>query len=141
MERPSFDQQVTFLYCADLDAADGFYRGLLGLPLVLDQGACRIYRAAAGAFVGFCRGTENLAAIQAGGVILTLVVGEIAAVDRWHERLIAAGASAHIERPPAINPRFNIYHLFLRDPAGYLVEIQVFLDPSWPREERKEASS
>ena len=33
MERPEIDQQVTFLHCADLETTDGFYRGLLGLPL------------------------------------------------------------------------------------------------------------
>jgi hypothetical protein len=27
----------------------------------------------------------------------------------------------------------NIYHCFLRDPNGYLIEIQRFLDPAWPR--------
>eukprot|EP01052_Picozoa_sp_SAG31_P036247 SAG31_NODE_4493_length_3188_cov_2.660084_4_plen_307_part_00 len=26
----------------------------------------------------------------------------------------------------------SIYNLFIRDPAGYLVEIQAFLDPAWP---------
>ena len=33
--------------------------------------------------------------------------------------------------PPALNPEYGIYHCFLRDPNGYLVEIQRFLDPSW----------
>lgn len=134
MELPAFNQQVTFLYCDDLDAADAFYRGLLGLPLALDQGACRIYRVGQGAFLGFCRGTENMPPTAASGVILTLVVDTPADVDRWHAHLEAAGAGARIEKPPAHNHRFNLYHLFLRDPAGYLVEIQVFLEPTWPRD-------
>ena len=25
----------------------------------------------------------------------------------------------------------NIYHMLVRDPAGYLVELQTFLDPRW----------
>lgn len=130
---PAIDQQVTFLYCGDLDAVDDFYRDVLGLPLVLDQGACRIYRTGRDSFVGFCRSTENMGSQPATGVILTLVVGDRAEVDRWHDYLQHRGANGSIERPPVLNTRFNIYHLFLRDPAGYLVEIQAFLDTAWPR--------
>ena len=28
----------------------------------------------------------------------------------------------------------DIYHFFLRDPDGYLIEVQRFLDPAWPRD-------
>jgi len=31
------------------------------------------------------------------------------------------------------SPTYNIYHAFLRGPSGYLVEIQRFEDPSWPK--------
>lgn len=135
MTRPLIQQQVTFLACPDLDAADAFYRGLLGLPLALDQGACRIYRvgAAGNAFLGFCARTDNLAASSAVGVILTLAVDSQADVDAWYRWLLGNGMSTAVERPPTFNPAFNIYHLFLRDPAGNLVEIQAFLDPRWPR--------
>ena len=133
MELPRFAQQVTFLFCPDLNASDAFYRGLLGLPLVLDQGSCLIYRTGQEAFLGFCHITENIAAVTATGLVLTLVVDGQAEVDQWYEYLLSASAAGTIERSPAFNPRFNIYHLFLRDPAGYLVEIQSFLDPSWPR--------
>jgi catechol 2,3-dioxygenase-like lactoylglutathione lyase family enzyme len=36
-----------------------------------------------------------------------------------------------IEKPPAANPEFEIYHFFFRDPNGYLLEIQRFDDPRW----------
>ena len=141
MERPEIDQQVTFLHCADLAATDWFYRGLLGLPPALDQGACRIYRVGRDAFLGFCRATDHLLPATPAGVILTLVVDRPANVDQWHAFLLSRSAAGVIERPPALNPRFNIYHLFLRDPSGYLVEIQAFLDPSWPRKVRMEEST
>lgn len=35
------------------------------------------------------------------------------------------------EKSPQENPEFKIYHTFLRDPNGYLVEIQEFLDHQW----------
>lgn len=129
-----FDQQVTFLYTADLPATAHFYEDVLGLPLILDQGACRIYRVASDAFVGFCRKTDALQANRAGGssgspqVILTLVTDE---VDPWYEQLRRKGVA--FAKAPTLNPTFNIYHCFLRDPNGYLIEIQRFLDPAWPR--------
>jgi catechol 2,3-dioxygenase-like lactoylglutathione lyase family enzyme len=132
MTPPDFRQQVTFCYVPDLAAAATFYEQVLGLPLVLDQGACRIYRVTPAAFIGFCTSTTNVQAREASGVILTLVVAGKEAVDAWAEHLRASGNGRWIERDPALNERFNIYHLFLRDPAGYLVEIQAFLDPSWP---------
>jgi len=74
-----FDQQVTFLYTTDLDATAHFYESILGLPLALDQGVCRIYRVAAGAYVGFCQKTDALIGADAGssGAILTLVTDKV----------------------------------------------------------------
>ncbi len=125
MHRPSIDQQVTFLYTRDLAATAHFYEQVLGLPLVHDQGVCRIYRVSDDAFLGFCQRAD--ASQQPSGVIFTLVTQE---VDGWHAYLSAQGVV--FETPPAHNPTYNIYHCFLRDPNGYLLEIQTFLDPSWP---------
>jgi catechol 2,3-dioxygenase-like lactoylglutathione lyase family enzyme len=47
-------------------------------------------------------------------------------VDGWYEHLSARGVA--FEKPPQINPQYRIYHCFLRDPDGYLIEIQRFLD-------------
>ncbi|MCP4423816.1 MAG: VOC family protein [Chloroflexi bacterium] len=127
MERPSIDQQVTFLYTADLEETAVFYETILQLPLVLDQGACRIYRTGGGAFLGFCRHLTGGQA-QTSGVILTLVSQD---VDGWYGYLRQKGIL--FEKPPQRNPKFNIYHCFLRDPNGYLIEIQRFEDPTWPK--------
>ena len=126
MLRPTIDQQVTFLYTRDLTLTAKFYEQTMGLPLVLDQGNCRIYRVGAGGYLGFCQREE--AQIQPKGIILTIVTQE---VDRWRQYLQLQGIV--FEKPPAFNPDYNIYHCFLRDPNGYLIEIQQFLDPAWPR--------
>ena len=123
-----FDQQVTFLYTADLLATADFYENVLGLPLVLDQGTCRIYCVATNAFIGFCRQGDAARRSEPAGAIVTLVTDE---VDQWYERLRAQGVA--FEHAPALNPQYNIYHCFLRDPNGYLIEIQRFLDPAWPQ--------
>jgi catechol 2,3-dioxygenase-like lactoylglutathione lyase family enzyme len=118
-----WDAQITFCYTADFEASTQFYEELLGLPLALDQGACRIYRVREGAFIGVCRSER---APDTDGVILTLVSDD---VDGWHARLEERGV--RFEKAPALNPKFNIYHCFLRDPNGYLIEIQRFDDPDW----------
>lgn len=118
-----FEQQVTFLYTTDLAATSYFYEKLIGLPLALDQGACRIYQVSADGFLGFC---EREGATPS-GVIVTFVTQD---VDGWYERLSARGVA--FEKAPTFNPLYNIYHCFLRDPNGYLLEIQRFHDPAWP---------
>ncbi len=126
MSHPPIDQQITFLYTADLLATAQFYERVLGLELTLDQGSCRIYRTGAESFLGFCQ-REGVSPQQS-TVIFTLVTQE---VDAWYEYLLAQGVK--FEKPPTLNPDYNIYHCFLRDPNGYLIEIQRFMDADWDK--------
>ncbi len=130
MSHPKIDQQVTFLYTRDLQKTAIFYEEVLGLALVLDQGSCRIYRVSGDGFVGFCQRED--APRTPKGVIFTLVTS---AVDAWYAFLSAHDVA--IEKPPARNEAYHIYHFFLRDPNGYLLEIQQFLDPAWPAKKEK----
>jgi catechol 2,3-dioxygenase-like lactoylglutathione lyase family enzyme len=118
------DAQITFLSTDNLAATAEFYKRLLGLPLVLDQGTCRIYQVRAGAFLGFCERQAPPADNQA--VIFTLVSDQ---VDEWYRHLTAHAVP--IEKKPTLNPEYEVYHFFLRDPNGYLIEIQRFNDPRW----------
>ncbi len=122
---PPFTQQVTFLYTPDLATTARFYEQVLGLELVLDQGVCRIYRVSRDGFVGFCQ--KNGVEPRPQTVIITFVTPD---VEAWYTRLSAQGVP--FEKPPTFNPQYNIFHCFLRDPNGYLLEIQRFLDPTWP---------
>jgi len=118
------DQQITFLYTRDLAETARFYEQVMGLPLALDQGSCRIYRVSDDGYIGFC---EHLKAPERPeGIILTIVTPE---VDEWYRALSDRGII--FEKPPTLNHEYNIYHCFLRDPNGYMVEIQRFLDPAW----------
>ena len=123
MTAPRFDAQITFSSTGDLHRTAEFYEQVLELPLVLDQGPCRIYGTGTTAYLGFCRRED---APRPDGIILTLVTDD---VDGWHERLTARGVT--IEKAPAASPEFRIYHFFFRDPNGYLLEIQRFDDPRW----------
>ena len=128
---PSIDQLVTFLYTDDLVKTSRFYEEIIGLSLILDQGSCRIYQVGGDAFVGFCQNGTAVGARQnrekQEGVILTLVSNQ---VDEWYSYLQTQNIP--IEKPPTYYPAFDIYHLFIRDPNGYLLEVQTFQDPSWP---------
>ena len=115
---------VTFITVADLDRSGTFYGDVLGLPLVSDQGPCRIYRVAAGGFIGIC--VPGVRTVSPDGVIVTLVRDD---VDEFCAAVVARGGN--LDGPPRHNPRFGIYHAFLRDPDGYLVEIQRFDEPTW----------
>ena len=121
----SFDQQITFLSVSDLERSSVFYRATLGLDLILDQGDCRIFEVTPTAYVGLCARPDG---VDPAGIIVTLVTDE---VDAWHERLTHAGAKC--ERPPTHNEKYRLYQAFYRDPDGYLIEIQQFLDPAWSR--------
>ena len=126
MSTPLFNQQVTFLYTRNLALSAHFYEEVLGLPLVLDQGGCRIYQVSSTGFLGICL-SQN-APKKPEGIIVTLATSK---VDDWYHHLSDQGVI--FEKPPQHNPAYNIYHCFLRDPNGYLLEIQQFLDPAWPK--------
>lgn len=123
---PRIHQQVTWVYTHDLDATAPFYEATLGLQLVLDQGACRLYRSSASSFLGLCRARPGRE-VEPRGVVLTLVTPD---VDDWYERLLAAGVQ--LDGAPMRSEQFNIYNFFTRDPNGYRIEFQQFLDPAWP---------
>ena len=118
----SFDYPISFYYTRDIAATDRFYQDLFGLELARDQGDCHIYRVGTRSYVGFC---QNLDAPEHPfGVILTLITDD---VDGWYYRLSEQGVK--FDQPPSLNPKYNIYHCFLHDPNGYLIEIQRFNDP------------
>ena len=117
-------QQVTFVYVSNLEESDAFYQGILGFTLALDQGSCRIYQVTPTAFIGICTGKK---VDDKQGVIITFVSDDL---DSWHTHLVQHDVV--IEKAPAFNEKYNISHLFCRDPDGYLVEIQFFHDPCWP---------
>lgn len=111
-------QQITFFYVQDLVRTAQFYEKILGLHLEIDQGGCRIYRVTDNGWVGFCQRESP----KPQGVIFTLVTPE---VDGWYVYLLKHGVA--IEAPPKVNEAYRIYHFFLHDPDGYLIEIQRFL--------------
>lgn len=123
MSTAPYAQSVCFFYTNDLANTHEFYHEALGLPMVLDQGACRIYQVSQDGFIGFCTHRKPS---HTDGIIITLVTQD---VENRVEALKRNGVL--FEKDVTINPRFMITHAFLRDPNGYLVELQRFDDPRW----------
>ena len=132
MEPKHFAQQITFLYADDPAASWDFYENKLGLSLVQDQGACRIYATAPGdrGFLGVCRARAPRASdnprVQ-GGVVFTFVDPD---VEGWHARLKARGVK--VPEQVEYSEAYRVTHFFFHDPAGYLLEVQRFERPDWP---------
>ena len=123
MTTAPFEQTVCFYHTKALDKTHQFYHETLGLPMALDQGACRIYRVSTNGFIGFCTHREPA---DPNGVIITLATTD---VEMVYAALQKKGVV--FEKALGFNPRFNITNAFIRDPNGYLVEIQRFEDPNW----------
>jgi catechol 2,3-dioxygenase-like lactoylglutathione lyase family enzyme len=115
-------QQITFLDTPNLARTADFYERVLGLRLARDQGRCRVYHVSGNAYLGFCETPGAIA--PATGLTVTLVTDD---VDEWCRHLAEAGAE--IVKTPADNPPYRIYNAFVRDPNGYLIEIQRFWEP------------
>ncbi len=121
---PSIEQSIVFTYADDLETASRFFSEIMELDLVVDQGACHIYRLNEKSFLGVCalanRPKEKTA------VTITLVTDD---VDGWHAFLTAKGVE--YVSGPARSERFGIYSSLFQSPHGYRVEIQRFDDPAW----------
>lgn len=120
--RPGIKEQITWVYTDNLEKSSHFYGDVIGLPLAIDEGSARIFKVADGGFVGVCQAWGDRQ-VAPEGTCLTFVTDE---VDAWHRYLSERGIE--LEGPPHALPQFGIYACFARDPSGYRVEFQQFLD-------------
>ena len=112
----SYSGSLVFLFVADLERSTAFYESL-GLEVLIDQGSCRILGENEMLMVGLCGDRTP----SPDGMIFTLVTDRV-------EEVCADLASNGIvfEQQPRYSVEYDITHAFLRDPDGYLVEIQRF---------------
>lgn len=122
MPRPDAPNElaITFLYYRDLPRAMRFYEEVLGLPLAIDQGWCKIYRICPGAHVGLvdeAKGMNRWAETKP--VQLCIRAPD---VDAWyaHAREVAVDNLSDL----FVSEELGIRAFVFDDPEGYQVEIQ-----------------
>ena len=128
-DRMGSGSAITWFYYKDLEDAATFYGEAMGFELVVDQQWARIYRAGSGSFLGIVAGENGFCQPQeSNAVLFTVVVDDVAP---WYRRLQQHGANlvTEIETKEDIQVRC----FFLKDPGGYSVEVQQFLDPEVSR--------
>lgn len=122
MNRPDApnDLAITFFYYRDLPRAMRFYEDILGLPLAIDQGWCKIYRICPGAHVGLVdetRGMNKWAAVKP--VQLCIRVASVADWYAYAQAKALNNLSNLFE-----NDALGIRAFVFTDPEGYQIEIQ-----------------
>lgn len=119
------EQNVVWLYTEQLDRLAGFYRDVIGLKRVLDQGNCQVFQVSPTGFLGVCNKPGRPLGTK--GMVFTFLVADVeAAYQHFKARGVAFDA------PPDMSADQPIHSCFFRDPEGYLLEMQEFNDPRWP---------
>jgi len=128
---PTLSGSIVFLYSEKFEDSRHFYENDLALEVRKDLGDVVFYILPGSASsLGVVRqgvsaaSTPPCSAAQAGkDTVMVCLLSE--SVCDWHSRLTQRGRS--FEQPPQRNDKFGIFNALLRDPDGYLVEIQQFL--------------
>lgn len=115
---------LMFFYYPDLDAAERFYTGLLGLEKVLDYGFARICRISQSTYIGLVDETKGMHdPSEPKTVTLAFVTDEI---DGWYDYLVEQGVE--MRGPLGDASRHPTRGFVAYDPAGYFLEFERFLD-------------
>lgn len=122
MSVPDVESLITFLYYDDLEGAARFYEDVMGFEKTVDQGWAKIYRVAGKAHVGLVDGSRGYhRPSPSKPVMITVVVDD---VDAWFIYLKRKGVETLSE--PRDHEEIGIRAFLLKDPEGYVVEIQRF---------------
>ena len=120
--KPEISKHIQWVYTEDLESTAEFYHQCLGLERIRATDAMQLFATSATACIGVCRVFDDRVVEPRGGM-LSIVTDD---VDAWYRRLCERGVS--IDEPPGRLERFGIYHFFVRDPNGYIIEFERFED-------------
>ena len=117
-----FDRMYTFIYHRDLERADRFYGGLLGLERVPESDWVVNYRVMPGMMIGVVQdGRGFLRATEDKPVILCMGVTDDGDIWEVYNRLRDAGVEMLTSEVELRKTEGRVF--FCRDPEGYVVEI------------------
>lgn len=111
---------ITWLYYVDLGKAIDFYDKIMGFQLVVDQGWAKIFIVREGAYVGLVDQSQGFH--RAGPAKPVIVCLNVLDCDAWYKHFKEKGVQTLSE--PRVSERLRIKAFMLRDPEGYVIEIQ-----------------
>ncbi len=116
---------ITFLYYRDLPTAMRFYEDILGLPLAIDQGWCKIYEICPGAHVGLVDESKGMNKWQPVKTVQLCI--RVPDVDAWYAYAQEEGLDALSDL--FVNDEIGIRAFVFNDSEGYQIEIQTATRP------------
>lgn len=108
---------IVFFGTKQSEALRDFYVGKVGMDVWLEQEDCTIYKHG-NLLLGFCL-RESLDSCG----IITFYFDTKDEVDTMYDTF-----RQEADEEPRINEKYRIYHFFVRDPEGRLVEFQQFIE-------------
>lgn len=118
-----YSSTITFLYYNDFDKAKMFYRDILKLELVMDQGFALVYKINDHSFIGCVKKQEgSIDATNKGGALISLTVDN---VDKVYKEFLEYKLP-YISGCKVID-KIPLKSFFFKDFEGYDFEIQEFI--------------
>ncbi len=119
---PEVEGLITFFYYKDLSKAAKFYEEIMGFELAVDQQWSKIYRVAENACLGCVDGNVGYhKPSEIKPVMLTVIVDD---PDAWYKHFKKNNVETINE--PHDDEELNLRIFLLKDPEGYVIEIQKF---------------
>ncbi|MEO0185171.1 MAG: VOC family protein [candidate division WOR-3 bacterium] len=109
---------IIFFKTKDLVKIREFYTKMIGMQIWLEQADCSILKHG-NLLLGFCQREE----IDNQGIITFCYENTDQVYEMYKKFRLEALAE------PMVNEKYKIYHFFIKDPEGRLVEFQSFLEP------------
>jgi predicted enzyme related to lactoylglutathione lyase len=122
MNHTSANGLITFFYYDNLERAAQFYEEIMGFELTIDQGWAKIFKVAENAFMGCVDGDIGYHKPSPDKpVMLTVIAND---PDAWYQHFKKHGIETL--NTPQDNDELNVRMFLLKDPEGYIIEIQKF---------------
>lgn len=123
MSKREIDGLMACLYYEDVERTTKFYTEIMGFKTIRDQGWFKILKINEGKFMCLVDGKKGFhKASPAKPVMITFMVND---VDAWHRHLKKHGVELLGE--PNDYQDLGIRMFMLKDPEGYVLEIEKFL--------------
>ncbi|MCW4049913.1 MAG: VOC family protein [Candidatus Bathyarchaeota archaeon] len=120
--KTAYDRMYTFIYHKDMQKADEFYRGLLGLEMEPESDWVTYYKVSPGLTIGVVEdGKGYLRVTEDKPVILCLGLKDTEDIWALYQKLKDAGVTMHTSEVELRKVEGRVF--FCEDPEGYIVEI------------------